>query len=124
MHKGIYLVSSKTTALHSNFRAKTQNQGQLTLELLLTRACIKKSDVRRPLFIWLSNMTLSQGHNICIDHGQSMCEISRTDTLVRIYGHLRTSAMYTLLFWPLVKVLTHSLIMDDNYVKYPDTTSG
>ena len=77
----------------------------------------------------LRDMTMGQGHDTPLGHGQQLCEIlSRSNLAVRSYG-LETDFQYvctailTLEIWPWVKVMTHPWIMDNNYVKYyPDPT--
>ena len=61
----------------------------------------------------LGDMTLGQGHNTPLGHGQQLCEIlSRSNLAVRSYG-LDTDFQYvctvtlTLEIWPWVKVMTH-----------------
>ena len=77
----------------------------------------------------LGDMTLGQGHDTPLGHGQQLCEIiSRSDKGVRSYGQ-DTDFQYvctvtlTLEIWPWVKVMTHPWVMDNNCVKlYPDQT--
>ena len=77
----------------------------------------------------LGDMTLGQGHDTPLRHGQQLCEIlSRSNLAVRSYGP-DTDIQYvctvtlTLEIWPWVKVMTHPWVMDNNCVKYyPDPT--
>ena len=77
----------------------------------------------------LRDMTLGQGHDTLLGHGQQLCEILfRSNLAVRSYDP-DTNFQYvctvtlTLEIWPWVKVMTHSWIMDNNCVKYyPDPT--
>ena len=77
----------------------------------------------------LGDITLGQGHNTPLGHGQQLCNIlSRSNLAVRSYGS-DTDFQYvctvtlTLEIWPWVKVMTHPWVMDNNCVKYyPDPT--
>ena len=77
----------------------------------------------------LGDMTLGQGHDPPLGHGQQLCEIlSRSNLAVRSYSQ-DTDFQYvctvtlTLEIWPWVKVMTHPWVMDNNCVKlYPDRT--
>ena len=75
----------------------------------------------------LGDMTLGQGHDTPLGHGQQLCEIfSRSNMALRSYG-LDTMCIvtFTLEIWPWVKVMTYPWVMDNNCVKYyPDQTSG
>ena len=77
----------------------------------------------------LGDMTLDQGHDTPLGHGQQVCEIlSRSNLAVRSYGPERDfqymcTVTLTLEIWPGIKVMTHPLVMDFNCVKYyPDRT--
>ena len=80
-------------------------------------------------YLDLGGMTLGQGHDTPLGHGQQLCEIlSRFNMAVRSYcpdtdfGYVCTVTL-TLEIWPLVKVMTHPWVMDNNCVKYyPDPT--
>ena len=72
----------------------------------------------------LADMTLVQGHDTPLGHGQQLCEIlSRSNLAARSYGP-NTDFQYvctvtlTLEIWPWVKVMTHPGVMDNNCVKY------
>ena len=77
----------------------------------------------------LRDMTMGQGHDTPLGHDKQLCEIlSRSNLAVGSYG-LDTDFQYvctvilTLEIWPLVTVMTHPWVMDNNYVKYyPDPT--
>ena len=79
----------------------------------------------------LEGMTLGQGHDTPLGHGQQLCEIlSRSNMAVRCYGpdtdfgYVCTVTL-TLEIWPWVKVMAHPWVMDNNCVKYyPDQTRG
>ena len=69
-------------------------------------------------------MTLDQGHDTPLRHGQQFCEIlSRSNMAVRSYdldtdfGYVCTVTL-TLELWPWEKVLTHPLVIDNNCVNY------
>ena len=69
-------------------------------------------------------MTLSQGHDTPLGHGQRLCEIlSRSNMAMRSYGpdmdfgYVCTVTL-TLEIWHWVKVMTHPSIMDNNCEKY------
>ena len=72
-------------------------------------------------------MTLGQGHDTPLGHGQQLCDISsRSNLAVRSYGpdtdfgYVCTVTL-TLDIWPLVKVMTYPWVMDNNFLKYyPD----
>ena len=77
----------------------------------------------------LGDMTLGQGHDTPLGHGQQLCEIlSRSNLAVRSYGpdtdfQYVCTVTLTLEIWPWVKVMTHPWVMDNNCVKlYPDRT--
>ena len=63
------------------------------------------------------DMTLGQGHDTCLGHGQQLCEIlSRSNLTVRIYGpdtdfQYMATVTLTLEIWPWVKVMTHPWVM-------------
>ena len=73
----------------------------------------------------LGGMTLGGDHDIPLGHGQQLCEISRSNMAVRIYGpdmsfwyvHVCTLTL-TLAVWPKVKVMPHPWVADNNCVKY------
>ena len=72
----------------------------------------------------LGGMTLGQGHDTPLGHGQQLCEIlSRSNMAVRSYGpdtefwYVCTVTL-TLEVWPWVKNMTHPWAMDNNCVKY------
>ena len=75
------------------------------------------------------DMTLGQGHDTPLGHGQQLCEIlSRSKMAVKNYdsdtdfGYVCTVTL-TLKIRPWVKVMTHPWVMDSNCVKYyPDPT--
>ena len=76
-------------------------------------------------------MTLNQGHDTPLGHGQQLCEIlSRSNLAVRSYGpdtdfEYVCTVTLTMEVLPWVKVKTHPWVMDNNCVKYfPDRTSG
>ena len=79
----------------------------------------------------LGGMTLDQGYDTPLGHGQQLCEIlSRSNMAVRSYGpdtdfgYVCTVTL-TLEIWPRVKVMTHPWVMDNNCVKYyPDWSKG
>ena len=66
------------------------------------------------------DMTLRQGHDIPLGHGQQLCEmLSRSNLTVRSYGTdtdfgFVCTVTLTLEIWPLVKVMTHPWVMDNN----------
>ena len=73
-------------------------------------------------FGYVCTVTLGQGHDTHFGHGQQLCEIlSRSNMAVRSYcpdidfGYACT---VTLEIWPLVKVMTHPWVMDNNCAKY------
>ena len=74
-------------------------------------------------------MTLGQGHDTPLGHGQQLCEIlSRSNLAMRSYGpdtdfgYVCTVTL-TSEIWPWVKVMTHPSVIDNNCVKYyPDPT--
>ena len=74
-------------------------------------------------------MTLGQGHDRPLGHGQQLYEIlSRYNMVLRSYGpdtdfgYVFTVTL-TLEIRPWVKVMTHPWVMDNNCVKYyPDPT--
>ena len=75
----------------------------------------------------LGDMTLGQGHDTPLGHGQQLCEIlSRSHLAVRSYGPDRDfeyMCTVTLEIWPCVKVMTHPWVVENNCVKYyPDPT--
>ena len=77
----------------------------------------------------LGDMTLGQGNDTPLGHGQKLCEIfSRSNLAVRSYDpdtHFQYVCTVTLTseIWPWVKVMTHPWVMDNNCVKYyPDPT--
>ena len=77
----------------------------------------------------LEDMTLGQGHDTPLGHGQQLCEIiSISNLAVRSYGpdtdfQYVCTVTLTLGIWPWVKVMTHPWVMDNNCVKlYPDRT--
>ena len=79
----------------------------------------------------LGDMTLGQGHDTSLGHGQQLCEIlSRSNMAVRSYGPVTDfwymcTVTLTSEIWPWVKVMTHPWAMDNNCVKYyeyPDPT--
>ena len=77
----------------------------------------------------LGDMTLGQGHDTLLSHGQQFCKIlSRSNFVVKSYGPdtdfwYVCTATLTLEVWPWVKVMTHPFVMDNNCVKYyPDPT--
>ena len=77
----------------------------------------------------LGDLTLGQGHDTPFGHGQQLCEIiSWSNLAVRSYGpdtdfQYVCTVTLTLEIWPWVKVMTHSLVTDNNCVKlYPDRT--
>ena len=77
----------------------------------------------------LGDMTLGQGHDTPLGHGQQLCEIpSRSNLAVRSHGPDKdfryvSTVTLTLEIWPWVKVMTHPRVMDNNCVKYyPDPT--
>ena len=77
----------------------------------------------------LGGMTLGQGYDTPLGHGQQLCEIlSRSNMAVRSYGLDMDSGYVctvtlTLEVWPWVKVMTHPWVMDNNCViYYPDPT--
>ena len=77
----------------------------------------------------LRDMTLGQGHDTPLGHGQQLCEIlSISNLAVRSYGpdmdfQYVCTVTLTLEIWPWVKVMTNPLVMDNNCVKlYPDRT--
>ena len=77
----------------------------------------------------LGDMTLGQGHDTPLGHGQQLSEIlSRSNLAVRSYGpdtdfQYVCTVTLTLEIWPWVKVMTHPWVMDNNWVKYyPDPT--
>ena len=80
-------------------------------------------------YLDLRDMTLGQGHDMLLGHGQQLCELLSTSNLaVRSYG-LDTDFGYvctvtlTLEIWSWVKVMTNPWVMDNNCVKYhPDPT--
>ena len=72
----------------------------------------------------LGDMTLSQGHDRSLGHGQQMSEVSFKSKLpVKSYD-ANTEFRYVctvtlnLELWPWVKVMTHPWVMDNNCVKY------
>ena len=71
-------------------------------------------------------MTLGQGHDTPLAHGQQLCEISRSNMAVRSYGpdtdfgYVCTVTL-TLEVRPWVNVMTHPWVMDNNCVKYYHT---
>ena len=74
-------------------------------------------------------MTLDEGHDTSLGHGQQLCEIiSRYNYAVRSYGPdtdlgYVCTVILTLEIWPWVKVMTHPWVMDNECVKYyPDPT--
>ena len=76
------------------------------------------------LDLGLGDMTLSQGHDTPLGHGQQLCEIlSRSNMAVRSYGpdmdfgYVCTVTL-TLEEWPWVKVMIHPSAMDNNCEKY------
>ena len=77
----------------------------------------------------LGDMTLGQGHDTPLGHGQQLCEILfRSNFTMRSYGpytdfgYVCTVTM-TSEIWPWVKVMTHPLVIDNKSVKYyPDPT--
>ena len=77
----------------------------------------------------LGGMTLNQGYDTPLGHGQPLCEIlSRSNMAVKSYcpdtefGYVCTVTL-TLEVWPWIKVMTHPWVMDNNCVKYyPDPT--
>ena len=72
----------------------------------------------------LRDMTMGQGHDTPLGHGQQLCEIlSRSNLAVRSYGpdtDFRYMCTMTLTseIWQWVKVMTHPWVMDKNCVKY------
>ena len=76
-------------------------------------------------------MTLTQGYDTPLDHGQQLCEIlSRSNMAVRSYctdtdfGYVCTVTLI-LEIWPVLKVMTHLWVVDNNcviYYMYPDWT--
>ena len=77
----------------------------------------------------LGDMTLGQGHDTPLGHGQQLCEIlSRSNLAVRSNGpdtdfHHMCTVTLTLEIWPWVKIMTHPWVIDNNCVKYyPDPT--
>ena len=77
----------------------------------------------------LGDITLGQGHDTPLGHGQQLCEIlSRSNLAMRSYGPYKDfgyvcTVTLTLEIWPWVKVMTHPWVMDNNCVKlYPDRT--
>ena len=78
----------------------------------------------------LRDMTLGQGHDTPLGHGQQLCEIlSISNLAVRSYGpdtdfEYMCTVTLTLEIWPCVKIMTHPWVMNNNCVKYyPDQTS-
>ena len=79
--------------------------------------------------LWPWSWRYYQGHDTPVGHGQQLCEIlSRSNLAMRSYGpdtdfgYVCTVTL-TLELWPLVKIMTHSWVMDNNRVKYyPDST--
>ena len=79
------------------------------------------------LDLW--DMSLCQGHDTTLGHGQQLCEIlSRSNFAVRScgpnldFGYVWTVTL-TLEIWPWDKVMTHPWAMGNNRVKYfPDPT--
>ena len=73
----------------------------------------------------IRDMTLGQGHDTPLGHGQQLCEISRSKMIVKNYdsdtdfGYVCTVTL-TLKIRPWVKVMTQPWVMDSNGVKYPD----
>ena len=67
-------------------------------------------------------MTLDQGHDTSLSHGQQLCEISRSNLAVRSYcpntdfSYICTVTL-TLEILPWVKVMTDPWVMDNNCVK-------
>ena len=77
----------------------------------------------------LRDMTLGQGHDTPLVHGQQLCEIlSRSNLTVRSYGsdtdfQYVCTVTFTLETWPWINVMKHPWVMDNNCVKlYPDWT--
>ena len=78
----------------------------------------------------LGGMTLGQGHDTTMGHGQQLCEVLfRSNLAVRRYGPSTDfgyvcTVTLTLEIGLWVKVVTHPRVMDNNCVKYyPDRTS-
>ena len=77
----------------------------------------------------LGDMTLGQGHDTPLGHGQQLCEIlSRSSLAMRSYGpdtdfwYVCTVTL-TSEIWPWVKVMTHPSVISNKWVKYyPDPT--
>ena len=74
----------------------------------------------------LGDMTLGQGHDTPLDHGQQLCEILSRSNMAASYcpdtdfRYVFTVTL-TLEIWPWVKVMTHPWVMNNNCVKYyPD----
>ena len=71
----------------------------------------------------LGDMTLGQGHDTPLGHGQQLYEtLSRSNLAVRSYGpdtDFQNVCTVTLTFeiWPWVKVMTHPWVMDNNCLK-------
>ena len=75
----------------------------------------------------LRDMTLGQGHDTPLGHGQQLCEIlSRSSMAVKSYGpdtHILLCVHFDLdLGGPCIKVIQHTWVMDNDCVKYPDPT--
>ena len=77
----------------------------------------------------LGDMTMGQGQDTPLGHGQQLCEIlSKSNMAVRSYGQdtdyqYMCTVTLTLEIWPWIKVMTHPWVMDNNRVKlYPDRT--
>ena len=77
----------------------------------------------------LDDMTLGQGHDTPLGHGQQLSTIlSRSHLAVRTYGpdtdfEYVCTVTLTLEIWPWVKVMTYPWVIDNNCVKYhPDQT--
>ena len=77
----------------------------------------------------LGDMTLGQGHDTPLVHGQQLCEkLSRSNMAVRSYGLDMDFGCFhcdldlgDMTFKACVKVMTHPSVMDNNCVKYyPD----
>ena len=75
-------------------------------------------------------MTLGQGHDTTLGHGQQLCEIlSRSNMEMRSYGpdtdfRYVFTVTLTLEILPWVKDMTHPLVMDNNCVKYYQIQHG
>ena len=110
--------------MDNNFKSELSSPSNLAVELWRKYGC----QVCVHCDIAIGNMTLGQGHDTPLSHGQQLCEIlSRSNLAVRsfrpdTYIWYVSTVILALEVWPWVEVMTHPWVMDTNCLKYPDPT--